>query len=533
MFDTLRSFLDFRKASRAAKQGGWAETVSAAAAQPAKGKGTSKGAAGQLPPQTPPKVRPKQQSYPGYVTTTAATTAAILKPDLQSANQDLVATYRLGADTPTVIRNLAKVNPDLATAVSAYLRVGIPEKHIAIARDGAGNFNLQGTALALEVLRRWANMPNYETGFSQTDSLRSVSEALAKEGILYGGMGLELVLDKTRLPSELAPIPVTQLRFYPDDKGLRPVQVVGGEEVDLDIPTFFYVALDPSLLNPYPESPMESAIQPVLASSQFLNDLRKLCNRHVYPRYDISIDEEKLRKNIPPEILADPDQTADYINGIFADVEQMVNDLGVEEALVHFDFITAEFLGGQSGDVPNTFETVQNIFESKIATGTRTLPAILGHGSGSQNVASTETMLFMLSANSMVRIKLQELYSRALTLAVRLFGLDVTVEFEFDDIELRPASELEAFYTMKQERLLNQLSLGLITDEECCLRLTGQLPPVGYTPKMGTGFQVASSGAGQRNAYSGTGAGGGQSGGGASNQSQKSTAPANSKGPAK
>jgi hypothetical protein len=116
------------------------------------------------------------------------------------------------------------------------------------------------------------------------------------------------------------------------------------------------------------------------------------------------------------------------------------------------------------------------------------MPSILGHGSGSQNVASSETLLFMKNAKGMVQEKLNEIYSRALTLAVRLFGYDVYVEFRYADIDLRPESELEAFRSMRQSRILEQLSLGFITDEQASIELTGQLPPPGFKPLSGTGF---------------------------------------------
>jgi hypothetical protein len=346
-------------------------------------------------------------------------------------------------------------------------------------------------------------------------------------------MSAELVLDKGRLPDRLAPLSVTTIKFYQDDKGLRPVQVVGGEEIDLDSPTFFYVSGDPSLLDPYPQSPLESSIQPVLAFAQFLNDLRRVCSRSVYPKFDVSIDEEKLRANMPMDVQADPELQAGFLNGVISQVETMINDLGVEEAAVHFDFIKIEYIKGQSGDVPQTFDTVKGIYEGKIATGAKVMPSIVGHGTGTQNTASTETMLAVMTANSLVRLKIQELMSRTLTLAVRLYGVEASVSFEFDSIDLRPDSELEAFKTMRSERFLNLLSLGLITDEEVCLRLTGKLPPASYTPLMGTRFRDGVKNSDAGNPYSGAPQGGGQSGGGAMNQGVKSNQPKQAKGPAK
>jgi hypothetical protein len=500
------------------------------------------GGGGQLPPVAPAKVKPKQQSWPGYVTSTRTSDALINKVDPGLANVDITSTYRLGRSTNEVLRNLVRANPDLSAACAAYLRVGIPERYIVLAHDPDGTVNDDATRYAWEIMQRFDKLPAYDSGFSQVDSIRSNSEALAKEGLLYGGLAMELVLDKGRMPYKFQPVHVPSLKFYPDNaggtKGLKPVQDVGGEEIDLDIATFFMVWIDPSLLDAYTQSPLEAAIQPVLASSQFFADMRRLLQRHVYPRYDVMIDEEKLRNFIPPEVLADEEQLPAYMNTVISDVETTINNLGVDEALVHFDFITLQYIKNDDGQgVAEKFAKVKEILDANLAKGARTMPAVLGNGSGSQNVASSETTLFMLSANSMVRMKLQELYSKALTLAVRLGGADVTVSFEFDPIELRPETELHAFKTQYHEGIKDKWSLGLMSDMEASMRLMYKPTPKTFQPLSGTYFMTggdpngqAAAKAGLENAYSGTGVGGGQSGGGADTQSRKSNAPTEKKG---
>jgi hypothetical protein len=489
-----------------------------------------------------PKVKPKQQSFPGYVISKVPQTAVLQRKDLRLASTDIVSQFRNAANSQEILRNLVAANPDLSAAVSAYLRIGIPERYFAIARDPDGTVNDDATRLANEILSRFDKLPGYDSGFSQVDSMRTTSEALAKEGITYGGMAMELVLDKGRLPYKFQPIPITQVKFFEDDsgglKGLRPVQLVAGEYIDLDFPTVFIVHLDPSLLDPYPQSPIEAAIQPVLSSSQFLADLRRVMQRHVYPRYDIAIDEEKLRQNIPPEVLAEPASIPGWLNSVVSEIETVVNQIGPEEALVHFDFITVSYIKNDDGQgVAEKFKVIKEIIDADLAKGARTLPAVLGNGSGSQNVASTETMLFMLGANSMVRLKLQEMYSKGLTLAVRLFGQDVTVEFEFDPIDLRPSNELESFRSMYHSRIKDQWSMGLIGDMEASLRLTGKPTPAGFVTLSGTYFMTggdpngatAAPGADTKNPYSGAPQGGGQSGGGGNNQSRAPKTPTNTK----
>lgn len=485
-----------------------------------------------MPTVMTPKVANKQQTTPSYAPTNEFIAAPLLRRDSNTANVDIASLARGAPTTPAVIRALARLTPDLSAAVSAYLRVGIPEEYTAVARNMDGTFNRDATALAQNILRQIDLMPDYASGFSQVSSLRSLMESLGKELVIEGACAMELVLDKNRMPYKFQPVSTTQIIFREDKnvQGIFPQQLLGGVYIDLDQPTFFYTSVDQDLLTAYATSPLEGAVQPVLAAAAFANDMRRIAQRHVFPRYDIIIDEEKLRERIPASILAEEALTNAYLVKTVADIQTLINAMGPEEALVHFDFITVQYVAGGEADNAGAFETVKDIYDAKVSTGAKTLPSILGHGAGSQNVASSETMIFMLSANGLVRLKLNEIISKAMTLAVRLFGLDVTVEFKLAPINLRPDSEMESFRAMKQARILEQLSLGFLTDDEASIALNGELTPAGFAPLCGTGFFTPITGAGEQSnpAVSGDGAAGNQQG--ALNQSLKSDAPSKPKG---
>lgn len=448
-------------------------------------------AATALPPVAPPKVPNKQQTLPGYRTQRTASTSAIRRDDKRLANTSLLD-FRTGRDTATVVRNLVASSPDISAAVATYLRVGIPEEYTIISRNMDGSINPDTTELAHQLLRRLTYVPDYQLGFNPQSSLQALSESLGKELILYGAMGMELALDKSRLPSQFVPVTTTNIKFYEEDTGVRPVQDIGGTETNLDIPTFFYASIDQDLLNAYSSSYIEAAIQPILADAEFTNDLRRVLKRAVHPRVVATLIEETVKKSLPPDIMNDPEKYAAALNELIAQVESTVNGLEPEDALVSFDSVEYKYLEGQPNALSDTFRSVQELLNAKIATGAKTMPAVMGH-SASSTSASAETMLYLKHAD-IIRRKLNEIYSRALTLAVRLFGQDVYVDFKYAAIDLRPSGELEAYRAMEQARVLELLSLGMITDEQACVELTGHLPPQGYTPLAGTMFKTGASG---------------------------------------
>jgi hypothetical protein len=441
-------------------------------------------------PVAPPKVKPGQPSFPGHAKSTTPSTTVLTNPSARVAQSHL-NTARTEAKDALTIRKFAQTTPDLAAALFAYLRVAITQGYKVKAFDMDGEFNGDATRIAYELLNRWDMLPDYTVqGFSNTPSIQSVSEALGKELIIEGACAFSLRLNKQRQPELLAPVPVSSLVWYEDGQGLRPKQKVGGDQIDLDVANFFYTSLDQDLLNAYPTSPLLAAVQPVIADASFMDQLRNALSRTIMPRFQAVINLDKTLAVIPAEVKQDAEKLNSMLSGLKTGIETTVNALNPEDALVGYDNVEYSYVQGGTGEASSLITTVQELLNAKLSTGAKALPSILGHGSGSQNVASSETLMFLKSADGAIRVKLNELYSRALTLGVRLMGADVIVRFEYDPIDLRPSNELEAFRAQKQSRILEQLSFGLISDEEASIDLTGKMPPKGMAKLSGTMFTV-------------------------------------------
>lgn len=478
-------------------------------------------AASTLPPVDVPKVPPKQQTRSPFLTRTA-TKSALALADRRLASTD-ITTFRSNGATRTVIRDFAVASPDLSSAVSSAIRTAITANYSAVAKNMDGTFNREATALLQQMLTRFNVVKGYQEGFSNTFSIRECSESMAKELVIYGSCAAELVLDKARLPAKIVPISTTTVVFYQDKDGIKPKQKVSGEEIDLDIPTFMYTALDQDLLEPYSASPLEPAIAPAIFLQEFMNDVRKIIRRTIHPRLHVTLDEERFRKNLPQDVQNDETKLREAMSALISEIETKVNGLAPEDALIFFDTLGFEYKDHGNTGLSSEYETIRSMAESKLATGAKTMPTILGHSSASANIASAESLIFLKHAEGTIQFKLNEIYSRALTLAVRLFGFDCYAEFKYDRVDLRPDSELEAFRAMKQSRVLELLSLGLIGDDEASLQLTGSLTPAGMAPLSGTGFTSAKpSGI---NPY-----GGATNDGSALNQSLKSDAPKGARG---
>lgn len=452
-----------------------------------------KSAATALPVIPTPKVPNRPQTVPSFSKRTATTRGdqKLSAADRRTANLDIL-TLRNGLTTKDTIRDLAAVSPDLSASVWAYTRLVVTKNFTAVARNQDGTANPEATAALQAVLARMNYLTDYAQGFNNITGIHAVAESLTRELRMYGSCAVELVLDKARLPSRLQPISTTQIEFMDGSDGTTyPIQKINGLEINLDTPAFFYSSLDQELSTAYSDSPMEAALQAVLADTEFSNDVRRVIKRALHPRLDVTIDSEKYRKSIPVELMGDADGLRAYEANYISSIESTVRDLDPDDALVHQDTVAFSILNNGNVTLNREYETLQAMINAKLATGTKAPPAVLGHGAGSANIASAEVMLFMKYAEG-VQGKLNSVLSRALTLALRLMGHDVYAQFQFEDIDLRPRSELATFRAMQQSIILEQLSIGLISDEEACIALTGALPPKGYKPLSGTFFKAGS-----------------------------------------
>ena len=446
-------------------------------------------AATQIAPVAPPKVKPGSQTYPSYLKTTKPSDSVLSLEDRRLASTD-TTTLRNGQDTRTIIRDFVSASPDLSAAVWAYARLGVPQSWTAIAKNPDNTFNREATLLVQQLATRFDLLPDYATdGFTGPQSIRATSESLARELMMYGSACGEVVLGKDRLPKRIQPISTTQVKFVAgNDKMLVPWQYIADQKINLDYPTFLYVSLDQSLLDPYSTSPLESAIKPVIYSEQFSNDITRIVGKVIHPRQKVRINEEQVRKFLSPEAKTDNQKAVDELNAITAAIEQKINSLTPQDALVYLDSLEFEVENPSNAGLATEYSVLQEMSNARLSAGSKTNGTILGFASGSSNIASSEIMLFMKSCAGAVKAPIEEFWSRAFTLSARLFGLDVVVEFRYAAIDLRPENELLAFKQTEQMMTLEKLSLGLISDDEACLILNGQLAPTGMKPLSGTMF---------------------------------------------
>ncbi len=440
-----------------------------------------------LQPQKPPSKLPsKSAAIPRYLGTSKGSKISNTATNVTSLDR---ATFARNAGTMNdVVANLVRVSPDLSNAVATKISTAISKRYTVVAYDEVGRVDVKGTETAQALAQRWdTQAPDYSV-FSRSTDMRSLCASLVLDSVRYGGMTAELVLGAGKVPSFVRPVDTAKIEWADNLITSYPIYKGREGDVELNFPTIFYSVTQQDMSTPYSESPLSTAIQPALWDSELNDHLRRAAHRNLLQRLVVTINSEEWVKTLPLDIQNDKDKRDQAARDTVSQIEDQLNGLSPEDSLVLFSTLEVGTTADKNRSEDKSIDVLNKLISGQLSSGSKILPSVIGRGESS-GAASTEALLFLKAAGFM-QLELDIMLSRIFTLALRLLGHEVSARFEFEPVNLRPEIELVSFKAIQQSMLLKELSLGIRTDEEVSIMLTGNLPPAGYKPLSGTMFET-------------------------------------------
>jgi hypothetical protein len=298
-------------------------------------------------------------------------------------------------DAVTAIRALTRFNGIFSTAVHSYIQLAMSGYTVMAYSAGTHQFDPASTNAAQSVLVSADTLYDYTAGYADKQSIDGLLESMLKEVIQTGAAGMELVLNPYRLPEQLIPVPVTSLKWKSTQKGsVYPYQISQtGEEVDLNIPTFFYAATHQQSNSIHPRSPMEAALQTLYVFSEFMEDLTRVLRKSGHSRLVVKILQQAIQDIAAPDVQSDPIKLRQHFESIRSDIEQVVSNLDPEDALVLYDSAEVDVLktAGEKADYSSLLSTLGALMASSL----KSMASVLGLSQGSQNLATTEALVYL------------------------------------------------------------------------------------------------------------------------------------------
>lgn len=414
---------------------------------------------------------------------------AALTREGRGLNTDVTDLKFTNADE--LLEKLSVIDPDVSAGLWNFLRLASSGLKVT----GLGTNGLPSSSIQKKVnlLIQRLGQSDFKN-WSIPMTIEQTANQMAKYALLRGAIATETVLGKDRKLYSIQVIDPISVFFKQPAKGQwMPYQKTStGTEVSLAIPTFFWSLLDPKANSPYETPPLLPAIQAVLFNMAVMQDLQRIVKRVAFPRISIKIIEQTLRKFAPPETQADPAKMTLWLSNQKKSIGESLKTLAPEDAAVFFDSLEIGMLETKTNATVD-YAPLIKVIDQRVITGLKTLPTILGRQFGSsQTLSGIEAMLYAKSVNCVQQLVADNM-SRMLSLALRLEGSQGSVRVTHRPVSLRPDNELEAFKALQQARVLRNLSLGFITDEQAAEELTGDpYLPAAFTTLSGTNFYPAS-----------------------------------------
>lgn len=402
---------------------------------------------------------------------------------LTFANND-ISNISTRTDVNEIIRKLIREEGLFSSAANSMVAISTGEGWRIAGYDASGTMSSEVMGAAYLVMDAFSMLHDYSKGYNDKPSVAALLATLQMDVVTTGGCGAELVLDQTFGPERLVPIGYSTIQWYADGNGGRyPTQDKG--DTVLNFPTIFIGEHNRNPDEAYSVSLLRPGLAHTINFNGFIEDMHRALNRTGHSRLIASIAADKIKAAATEEVQADPVKMGALYAQVIQEVTEALAGLEPEDAVVTYDSVTytVEDTGGNKADYSSMLTTLGNLLGASLKT-----PASVSglRASGGQGLSNAETLIYLKVVQG-TRPPVEEVISRALTLAVRLQGVDGHVAFEFMPINLRPEAELEAYLATKQKRVLELLSYGVINDAHAAWEL-GLRPQVLQKLLAATGF---------------------------------------------
>lgn len=410
----------------------------------------------------------------------------IARPAGDSHRVDL-SLNRQTTDDKDLIQDMMRTDTEMSATTNAYLTVANTQMRY-LCRDVNKAIDRNAQKLIDSFMLAITTTMDFSQGFTRPRDLNTRNADMRFMVLRSGGVMVELILEKGKI-TDLRLVDTDSLQWRESQAGkMKPYQEQGaGDPVSLDFPTLFYSSFRTDPASAYSSSFFLSTINTIYARKQIINDFYRIMKIQGFPRLDITLVEDVIRKNAPAHCQRNAQKMREYIEEIIGATTTSFANIKPDQPVVHTNNTEIKMLNDKAAGVTLDMQPIINVLNGQNQAGLKVMSTLIGRGESGVNTASTESRIFAMSAAEL-NTCLETIWSQLLTFILRFSGSTSYVEVKFDEPELRSSDELEANKLLRQQRLQSDLSYGFITDDEYHLAMYGRLAPEGSPLLSGTRF---------------------------------------------
>lgn len=294
-------------------------------------------------------------------------------------------------------------------------------------------------------------------GVNNSAGLDGMLDQLHGSSIARGGMACEVVVasDGDDIEDVLLIDPATFYEYkwieaehryaiyqYRDD----------GKKIDLYEGNFFYVPHQPKAGRPDGTLAFLPAVITMTQFYQLFADSMRIMNRIGYPRYDVTIDEEKLLNSLPPNMKNTREQQMKAFQQAFNDVQHNLRAIGKDSDLIHFSSNAISVIGGGVNGAGIDVRAWFEVLEPLIVNSFNMTPVLMGRlTGGSYSLGTVEFKIVTDTVDSMRRGS-KRIIEQVINLWARVKGYPIYAVVTHNPINWEIEKEKLEVQLMKMEK---------------------------------------------------------------------------------
>lgn len=338
---------------------------------------------------------------------------------------------------------LADASPDVSRALWDLLRFCNPGWDYTATRPGSQTQDKRAQAnldLILEALK------------STYGTADIVFGKLFFGAFLRGAFFGELVLDPSGLAVDVATPDPKSVRFESVMDPVRgqiwrPFQWQQANKIYLDIPTIRYVPVDPAPGSPYGRPLATPAIFVTLFALGLLHDLRRVVAQQGYPRLDITVSLEAIKKALPAALQGDMKKLQEVSDSLCQQIAAHYSTLKPDDAYVHNDAI---IMNKPQGTVDTSslgaIDGLVKYLEKLSIRALKVTPLAFGVSEGLSEASANRLAEGQAASYRSLQHLCESLLEYLFELGLQSMGTPASVSFKF--AEIRKAEELRDQQTL-------------------------------------------------------------------------------------
>lgn len=397
---------------------------------------------------------------------------------------DLLGALNEITDTRKAIRFIVEKTPDGKAALNTYLRLANQGIKIEWFDKATGKLTKDFDAESTNFCARM--------GVNNASGLDGMIDQFHYGAVVSGGMAAEVVVSKYADDVEdVVVVDVDTIDKFEWDEKLKRYRIyqktdkVGGPKVDLCNGNFFYIPNDPKPGRPDGVLQFEAAVYAVAHYLKLMRDSGAVLERIGYPRYNVTIDNEKFISGLPEAVKHDREKLKEAQKAFFAEVGLKCSQASYKSDFVSWDSVKREILGGNSslGVDVRSFTEITNI---EIPQAFAIPPIIMGRGQGKGSYAlGTVEMEILVGKIESMRRSSKRMIENIMNLWARVKGYNISCKVTHNPVDWeKQIDKLEA-HIKKIEAYRRMQEYGYIDIDEAARNVAnvekaeGKQPPDG------------------------------------------------------